>query len=146
MPAPSDELELAAIGAGVIPDLSTASLSGRYEGRNAIGTDKFCAVRDGDHYAIGIFAAFGNTAHCEGQGMARATGKTVEIVLQGKGNCRFNALFDGVEIRMPGTVPESCAAYCSERASLAGVRVPLVEEGDEVARGMQGRDIALLCR
>ena len=142
---PQSDLEAAAIDAGVIPDLKDISLSGRYEKRSDIGTDKFCSLPNGDGYDIGILASFGPGAQCEGQGTASISGEAVKIKMRGKGNCHFNAVFDGVEIRMPGSVPDGCNVYCTDRASLAGVRIPLVEDGERAARGMKGREIDLLC-
>lgn len=138
-------LEEAAIDSGAIPDLGQLSLAGRYEQSSELGADKFCAVGDGKDYKIGIVAAFGPTAQCEGQGRATLSGETVRIELSGEENCSFEASFDGVEIRMPGNVPEACASYCSDRASLAGVSIPLVEEGDAAAERIRGREIEKLC-
>ncbi len=139
-------LEEAAIDSGAIPDLGELSLSGRYEQSSELGADKFCAVADGNSYKVGVVAAFGPTAQCEGRGRATLSGETVKIELTGGDeDCSFDASFDGVELRMPGSVPKSCASYCSDRASFAGVSIPLVEEGDAAAQRVSGREIEELC-
>ncbi|MEP2989289.1 MAG: hypothetical protein ABJN65_10820 [Parasphingorhabdus sp.] len=144
-PEPSS-LEKAAIDAGVIPDMNTVTLSGAFERQSDLGTDRFCAVgNDENGYQVGVIAVFGPESKCEGLGEATRTGETVRIVLTSEERCSFTASFDGVEIKLPGSLPESCDSYCSPRAGFNGVSFYLVGEGDEVARSTQGREIESLC-
>jgi hypothetical protein len=144
-PEPSS-LEKAAIEAGVIPDINTVTLSGAFERQSDLGTDRFCAVgNDVNGYQIGMIAVFGPESKCEGLGEATRTGETVRMVLTSKERCSFTASFDGVEIKLPGSLPESCESYCSPRAGFDGVSFYIIGEGDEVARSTRGREIESLC-
>ncbi len=139
-------LEAAAIETGAIPELGRLSLAGSYELRSEIGTDRFCAVSiDEKVYRIGIVATFGPNAYCEGQGRAALSGEKVLIRLSGKGKCSLTASFDGAEIRFPGRLSEDCKSYCTPRASLAGVSLPLMEEGNDPAMRVAGRNMEKLC-
>ncbi len=140
------QLEAAAIEAGILPDISAMSLAGAYERASALGTDKFCAVGDDDeNYHIGMLAMFGPETKCEALGTARRNGEGVRITLTGEDNCRFTANFDGVELRVPGTLPKGCDSYCGPRATFAGTSYYLVGEGNAVALSTQGRDFRPLC-
>lgn len=144
-PEPSS-LEKAAIEAGVIPDINTVTLSGAFERQSDLGTDRFCAVgNDENGYQVGMIAVFGPESKCEGLGEATRTGESVRITLTSEQRCSFTASFDGVEIKIPGGLPESCESYCSPRAGFNGVSFYLVGEGDAVARSTRGRDIESLC-
>lgn len=144
--AEPSSLEKAAIEAGVIPDINTVTLSGAFERQSDLGTDRFCAVgNDENGYQIGMIAVFGPESKCEGLGEATRTGETVRMVLTSEERCSFTASFDGVEIQLPGSLPESCESYCSPRAGFDGVSFYIIGEGDEVARSTRGREIESLC-
>lgn len=135
-----------AVATGILPDPNNIVVAGRYETRSELGTDKFCAVKTGkDVYDIGVLAVFGPESKCEGRGRAKISGEKVEISLSGKKNCRFDAEFDGIELRFPGAMEEGCSAYCSPRASFSGTSYFMVEEGDQNARRALGRDFDRLC-
>ncbi|WP_321324566.1 hypothetical protein [uncultured Parasphingorhabdus sp.] len=139
-------LEQAAIDAGVIPDVRNVTLSGAFERRSDLGTDRFCAVgNDENGYQIGMIAVFGPETKCEGLGEAERDGETVRITLNSEENCSFSARFDGVELELPGSLPEACASYCSPRAGFEGVSFYMIGEGDAVARSTSGRDFENLC-
>ena len=142
----SSSLERAAIDAGVIPDISKVTLSGAFERRSDLGTDRFCAVgNDQNGYQVGMIAVFGPESKCEGLGEAVRNGENVRITLTSKQQCSFTASFDGVELQLPGSLPESCESYCTPRALFDGVSFYLIGEGDAVARSTRGRDIDNLC-
>ncbi len=139
-------LEQAAIDAGVIPDVRNVMLSGAFERRSDLGTDRFCAVgNDQNGYQVGMIAVFGPASKCEGMGEAERDGENVRITLTSEEQCSISASFDGVELRLSGSLPETCESYCTPRASLAGVSFYMVGEGNEVARSTRGRDIENLC-
>lgn len=141
------ELDEQAIAAGIMPDHANLVFAGRYEVRSELGTDKFCAVSNGSgRFDIGMLAVFGPESKCEARGLASVDGEKVRITLDGKGDCAFDADFDGNELRFPGSVPKGCANYCSDRASISGTSYYLVEPGDDKARRTLGRDIEKLCR
>ncbi len=148
-PGPDPEqssLEKAAIEAGVIPDIRKVSLSGAFERQSDLGLDRFCAVgNDEKGYQIGMIAVFGPDSKCEGLGEAQRNGEDVRITLSSEKKCQFNASFDGVELRISGSLPEACGSYCSPRAGFNGVSFYLTGEGDAVARSTRGRDIESLC-
>lgn len=139
-------LDEQAIAVGILPDPDNLEFAGRFETRSELGTDKFCAVEKGDNqFSIGVLAVFGPESKCEGSGSATVDGDKVQIELTGKNNCKFDAQYDGVELRLPGLMEKGCASYCSPRASLSGTRYFMVQHGDEPARRTLGRDIERLC-
>lgn len=142
----SRSLDEQAISRGLLPDPEGQALAGRYERRSELGIDKFCAVGDGGEFAIGMLAVYGPDSKCEAQGNAEFSGNKVRITLSGKGACRFDADFDGVQLRFPGAVPDGCASYCSPRASMSGTAYYFIEPGNASARSTLGRDIERLCR
>lgn len=139
-------LDEAAIDAGILPDPDNLEFAGRFETRSDLGVDKFCAVSNGTkQYSIGMIAVFGPESKCEGRGTAEIAGDKVRITLSGKGACQFDARYDGVELRFPGSIESGCASYCSDRASMSGTHYFMVQPGDDQARRTLGRDIERLC-
>lgn len=139
-------LEEQAVATGIMPDPDDIEFAGRFETRSDLGTDKFCAVGNGSkRFDIGFIAISGPESKCEGTGTASVDGEKVRIVLNSKGNCTFDARYDGIELRFPGSVESGCASYCSERASLSGTHYFMVQPGDDAARATLGRDIERLC-
>lgn len=139
-------LDAQAIAVGIMPDPDKTEFAGRYETRSDLGTDKFCAVKNGTNsYDVGFLAVFGPESKCEAKGQAIVEGESVQVRLNGAGPCTFTARYDGIELRFPGLVEEGCARYCSERASLSGTHYFMVESGDAAARRTLGRKIERLC-
>jgi hypothetical protein len=139
-------LDQRAIAAGILPDADKLVFGGRFETRSDMGTDKFCAVKSGARqFNIGALAVFGPESKCEARGKATIDGEKVRISLSGKDGCRFEAEFDGIELRFPGAMGKGCAAYCSPRASFSGTSYFIVEQGDVNARRALGRDFEKLC-
>lgn len=135
-----------AIAAGILPDPDNVEFAGRFETRGDLGTDKFCAVREGgERFQIGVLAVFGPESKCEGKGWAKISDEKVQVTLEGKDACRFTAQYDGVELRFPGTIESGCSSYCSSRASLSGTHYFMIQPGDDSARKSLGRDIDRLC-
>ncbi|MBK8374572.1 hypothetical protein [Sphingorhabdus sp.] len=141
----SAELDRQAIAKDLLPDPETLNMAGRYERRSELGTDKFCATKNGSQHDIGILAVFGPESKCEAQGSATADSSHIRITLKGKESCSFTAEFDGVALRIPGTLDSGCSSYCSPRASLSGTSYYFVEQGDVNARKALGRDFEKLC-
>lgn len=148
----SENLDQAAISAGILSDPADIQLEGRFETRNDIGTDKFCAVkRDDLNFNIGILAVFGADSFCEGQGIAQLDGEDLIITLnKGVGNieeiCKFTASFDGLSIQLPGKIPRPCAKFCNNRASLSGTQFFQIENGNAIAKQSNGRNLNPLCK
>jgi len=140
------ELDSQAIEAGILPDPDNLEFTGRFETRSELGTDKFCAVSNGtQRFEIGLLAVFGPESKCEGQGSAAISDDKVRVTLRGKESCQFDAQYDGVELRFPGSLESGCASYCSDRASLSGTHYFMVQPGDKAAQTTLGRDIVRLC-
>ncbi len=141
-----DALDKKAISAGILPDTENLVFGGRYETRSDLGTDKFCAVKTGaKQFSIGVLAVFGPESKCEARGTASIANEKVKITLSGKDSCSFEAGYDGIELRFPGSLEKGCAAYCSSRASFSGTSYFIVEQGDDNARRALGRDFEKLC-
>ncbi len=139
------KLDEQAIASGILFDANSRSLAGQFETHSDMGVDKFCAIRRGNSFDIGMLAVFGPESKCEAQGSAVINGEAIDITLRGEGTCNFSASFDGSEIRVPGTLPEGCNSYCSPRSTFSGTSYFLVEQGDKAARNSLGRDIERLC-
>lgn len=141
----SRALDEQAIAKGLLPDPKGRALAGRFETRSDLGVDKFCAVGDGGSFDIGMLAVFGPDSKCEAQGSAEFSNEKVRITLSGKDTCSFDAEFDGIQLRFPGSVPAGCASYCTARASMSGTAYYFTEPGNASARRTLGRDIERLC-
>ena len=141
-----EALNAKAIAKGILPDLENLTFGGRYETRSDLGTDKFCSVAAGNRkFNIGVLAVFGPDSKCEARGTATIDREKVTLAFDGKDSCRFEAEFDGIELRFPGALEQGCASYCSSRASFSGTSYFFVEEGDDNARRALGRDFEKLC-
>ncbi len=144
--AVKSDIDKQAIEQGLLPDPKSRILAGRFETRSDLGVDKFCAVEEGgNRYRIGMLAVFGPESKCEAQGTARFDGENVSIQLKGKETCNFDAEYDGIELRFPGSIPKGCASYCSARASMSGTSYYFVERGNDNAKRAIGRDFEKLC-
>ncbi len=141
----SRALDEQAIAKGLLPDPEGRALAGRFETRSDLGVDKFCAVGDDGSFEIGMLAVFGPDSKCEGQGRAEFAGEKVRITFSGKDSCSFDAEFDGIQLRFPGSVPAGCVSYCTARASMSGTAYYYTEPGNASARRTLGRDIERLC-
>ena len=131
-------LEAAAIASGVIPDPATAPVEGLYEHVGEAATDKLCLIGAGDRYKVGISVHLGRNVACHAQGSAERDGEALTITLNGKGDCRFAAAFDGEEVRIPGTIPQGCSSYCTGDNSISGVA--LGKSSGERADALAARD------
>jgi hypothetical protein len=140
-----EELDEQAVAKGLLPDPDSRSLAGQYETRSELGVDKFCATENGANSRFGVLAVFGPESKCEGTGTATYDGQKVSLKFEGKEQCAFDADYDGIVLRFPGSIGPGCASYCSPRANMSGTQYFLVEKGNESARRVLGRDIERLC-
>ncbi len=140
------KLDERAIAAGILPDPDDIVFSGRFETRSDLGTDKFCAIKQNSKsYRVGVIAVFGPDSKCEGQGTANFDGEKVQINLSGKKPCSIPAIFDGVSLQFGGAISEGCESFCNGKGSFAGTSYYMVEQGDDAARRVLGRDVNNLC-
>lgn len=146
-PAPSGDLETAALEAGLVVDPDSLDLEGAFERPSDLGTDRFCAIKTGERlYAIGLRAVFGADSACQGRGTATLDGESVMITIPGSGeDCTIAARFDGTQLALAGEVSPACAQLCDDRASLAGVDFLLAESGAAAARAEQDDEGEPLC-
>lgn len=139
-------LDAKAIQIGILPDPQKTEFAGRFETRGDIGVDKFCAVkRSGNSFDVGFLSVSGSESKCEGTGIATLDGENVVISLSGRGDCKFTARYDGLELRYPSVIDAGCASYCSDRTSFSGTHYFMIEPGNAAARDTLGRDIDRLC-
>lgn len=140
-------LDAKAIQDGILPDPEKNDLAGRYETRGDIGVDKLCAVKtSANNFNIGFLSVSGSQSKCEGIGTAQLSGEKVEIALTGRGDCKFTARYDGLELRFPAVIDSNCAQYCSAHTSFSGTHYFMIEPGNNAARDTLGRDIDRLCK
>ena len=129
------QLEAAAAAAGLLPDPEAGLVSARFEQRSELGIDRLCLLATGaDDIRVGLVANFGSDSRCVARGSAERHDGGLRLALGGERKCEIDADFDGTEVRLPGVVPDECAALCTGRASLAGVHFYAVEQGDPAAR------------
>ena len=133
----SNPIEAAARDANLVADAGSTAPTGLFERRHAAGSDSICFLPDGDDYRFALRASFGTTLTCEGSGSARHDGDQIGFDFAG-GGCAFTATYDGNMVRLPGTVPEGCSAYCGPRASMSGVAVERVGWSEADARRQCG--------
>jgi hypothetical protein len=107
------------------------------------GGDRLCLVGAQDDARVAFVtlggALEGGRAACSGLGTARREGDALVLTLAGDGDCSFSAAMENGRIAFPAEVPEGCAYYCSEEASLAGRQFALAEAGRAAAR--RARDL-----
>ncbi len=135
----NNPIEAAARDANLVTDAGATAPTGLFERRHAAGTDSICFLPDGDsgNYRFALRASFGTTLTCEGAGSARHNGEKIAFDFA-DGGCAFTATYDGNSVRLPGTVPVGCAAYCGPRASMSGVAVERVGWNESDARRQCG--------
>lgn len=147
--AAESDIERAAIDAGIVPDPATLDLEGLYEAGREPQNDRFCAVKSGDDYNVGLYIYYGSDQYCEGQGTATLDNEIVSLRLKGESDddalCEVEAVFDGTQIVLPGSISKDCRALCRQRASMAGVSIALIESGAEAALRAKGHDKKALC-
>lgn len=128
-------IEIAARDANLVLDAGATPLTGLFERRHVAGSDSLCFIPDGGsgRYRFALIARFGETLTCEGRGTARHEDDRIALDF-GKGGCAFTASYDGNAVRVPGSVPDGCSAYCGPRASMSGVTVERIGWTREDAR------------
>jgi len=145
----NSELDRAAIETGIILDPATLDLEGLFETGSGADDNRFCAVRNDDGYDVGVYVSFGREQMCQARGLARLQGEEAVLSLSrtvdDDDQCEITAVFDGFTLSFPGTISQQCQKLCSQRASLAGVSIPLVETAPDLAIRAKGNDNENLC-
>ena len=135
------ELEAAAIATGAIADPNSTDPTGLY----ARGSDQMCVLPAAEDFRIGIDVDYGDGQHCSAAGTATRDGERLHIRLEGEATCAIDARFEGDRVVFPGRLPDGCAAYCTGRASLAGLEVDRLSDSASEARAMPDTRGRLLC-
>ena len=129
-----EQLEQAAIAAGVVRDPADTNIAGLY----ARDTDRVCIVPARVGYRIGATVDYGNGQGCSGAGTVSRTGETLRIDFNGAPGCSFDARLDGETIAFPGRLPAPCDRLCARRASLSALEAD--RQSDAVAEAAALRD------
>ena len=115
-----DELERAAVAAGLVPDPVRASIVGAW----TRDSDRMCVVPgESGSERIGVVIDYGEGNGCVGAGTVRRAGDRLAVDL---GVCRIDASFDGERISFPAEIDAACARACRGNASLAALTVERV--------------------
>ncbi len=138
---PVNDLEQAAISAGVIADPRSADITGLY----ARDTDRLCIVPSATAWSAGVHVDYGDGLACSGQAVVSRSGEMLRFSFGSEG-CAFDARFDGDRIVFPGRVPEACQKLCSKRVSLAALDVERQSDSAAEAATLRDSKGRLLCQ
>ncbi|MBX9795594.1 hypothetical protein [Sphingomonas sp.] len=138
----TDDLESAAIAAGVIADPKSVDITGLY----SRGTDQLCIVPSATAWSAGVTIDYGDNQSCSGQAKLTRSGETLRFSFDEAPGCAVDARFEGDRIVFPGQVPDACQRLCSRRASIAALDVE--RQSDTAAEAASLRDAKgkLLCQ
>jgi len=139
-PAPND-LESAAIAAGVIPDPKSADITGLY----ARETDRMCVVPSSDAFRVGVFVDYDDNQNCSGTGTVTRAGETLHLEMDNAPGCSFDAQFEGDRIVFPGRLPSACDHLCKGRASMTALNLDRLSESASEASTLRDGKGRLLC-
>lgn len=136
----SNPLESAARERGIV-ETATVPPTGVFERRHDLGRDAMCIVPDGDAYRFALTAGYGPGLSCEAEGTLTVDDGQWTMRFAGAGDCIATVREEEDEVRLPGTLPESCAALCPSKASLSGLRLPRASwtAGDARTTPMPGK-------
>lgn len=141
--ATSDALDAAAVASGQLPVPDSRSVAGTYAATTNIGTDRMCVVAEGDRLRVGVLVSYGNGGECVGRGGGERTAGGLRATF-GPG-CVIDTTLDGYNVVFPGRLPPGCRTLCRGRASLAGVTIPKLSDGETDARSLTDLGGAPLC-
>lgn len=143
------ELDALARESGALPERERSDPAGRYGRRHESGSDSLCLVPDEERverYRFGIESRMGEE-QCQGMGSASLSRDKLLLRFEGHGDgCLIVARYEGDGIVMPGAQDVRCAALCSSRGSLAGVRFPRLDRDAAAAKSMRDSAERSLCR
>jgi hypothetical protein len=112
-------------------------LAGLYEGPEGTPRSQMCIVEKGGTAQFGLVAWGSNLHSCSGAGEAVRRGEKLTLRMSGDETCSIEATLEDGKVTLPATLPEGCAYYCGDRASLAGAS--FTRTGDDVGKA---KDIA----
>jgi hypothetical protein len=122
------------------PVVQTDSLTGLYESGQGPRRSQMCLV-DGSGGAsrFGLVLWGAGEASCSGAGTAARTGDVVRFTMEGDQACVVEGRVDGTRLAFPSSLPEGCAYYCGQGASLA--RATFVKVGGTSEDAGRARDL-----
>ena len=125
-------------GPGAPQALTT--LTGLYEGSGQEPRHQMCVVKGqaGDQ-RFGLIVWGGNQHSCSGSGTVTRTGNRLRLAMTGDSACTIEASISGKTIKLPQTVPQGCAYYCGQRATLGGAE--LTQQGTTEQAAMRAKDL-----
>ena len=119
---------------------SLATLIGLYEGGGREPRHQMCVVQgQGSEQRFGLIVWGGNLHSCSGSGVITREGSRLRLAMAGDSACTIDATISGKTIKLPDTVPEGCAYYCGQRASLRGAE--LVQSGTTEQAAKRAKDL-----
>ena len=117
-----------------------ATLTGLYEGGGREPRHQMCVVKgQGGGQRFGLIVWGGNQHSCSGSGTVTRSGDRLRLAMAGDSACTFEASISGKTIKLPGTVPQGCAYYCGQRATLGGAE--LTQQGTSEQAAMRAKDL-----
>jgi hypothetical protein len=116
------------------------TLTGLYEGGGREPRHQMCLVKgQGGEQRFGLIVWGGNQHSCSGSGTVTRSGDKVRLAMAGDSACTIEASISGKTIKLPETVPQGCAYYCGQRATLGGAE--LTQQGTTEQSAMQAKDL-----
>lgn len=135
-----ERLEAASIAAGLVADPAAAPLDGIW----SRDTDRMCILPAGTGPArrVGVVVDYGEGQGCTAIGTMERSGSALKLTL---GSCRFTARFDGDAIQFPATLPSTCNAFCTGRATLSALNVERISASVAEAQALRSANGTALC-
>jgi hypothetical protein len=116
------------------------TLTGLYEGSGREPRHQMCVVEGkGGDRRFGLIVWGGNQHSCSGSGTLTRTGNRLRLAMTGDSACTIEASISGKTIKLPETVPQGCAYYCGQRATLGGAE--LTQQGTTEQAAMRAKDL-----
>lgn len=138
-------LEQAAVGTGLVVDVSKVQPTGLYQHSHEGGRDRLCVVPSKNgQFRFGMEAVFGDTTVCTGRGKAKRAGDKLIFDFE-RSTCLIVGSYEGDRVSLPGALDISCDDLCNDRGSFEGVSFPRVSEDIAKALKASSRSGALLC-
>ena len=116
------------------------TLTGLYEGDGRDPRHQMCVVQgQGSEQRFGLIVWGGNLHSCSGSGVVTREGSRLRLAMAGDSACTIDATISGKTIKLPEAVPDGCAYYCGQRASLRGAE--LTQSGATEQAAKRAKDL-----
>ena len=122
------------------PPEALATLNGLYEGGGREPRHQMCVVKgQGGEQRFGLIVWGSNQHSCSGSGTVTRSGDKLRLAMAGDSACTIEASISGKTIKLPQTVPQGCAYYCGQCATLGGAE--LTQQGTTEQAAMRAKDL-----